>query len=144
MGRYTRGFSLIELLMVTTAIAILAGLAFPAYMDYTQRARRSDAMTALLRVQQAEEKWRANNPQYSADLTELGFTANGSGDFASPDGYYLLNVDAADAGSYRATATPDASGPQAGDSDCGTFAVNQDGAIIDDGSYAGASCWKKH
>ena len=59
-----RGFTLIELMIVVMVVAILSAIAMPAYTDYVRRARRSDALEELLRLQQAEEKWRANNSTY--------------------------------------------------------------------------------
>jgi len=43
-----RGFTLIELLVAMAALAILAAIALPAYLEQVARARRADVQAALL------------------------------------------------------------------------------------------------
>ena len=45
MKRVSKGFTLIELMIVIAIIAILLALAIPAYQDYTIRAQVSEGMT---------------------------------------------------------------------------------------------------
>ena len=45
IARASRGFTLIELMIVVAIIAILAALALPAYQDYVIRARVSEGLT---------------------------------------------------------------------------------------------------
>ena len=129
-----KGFTLLELLVVLSIIAVLAALALPGYSAALQQGRRGDAIAALLRLQLAQEHWRAHHAQY-ASLADLGLGS------LSSDGHYQLTITVHDAAGYHASATPVAGGPQAGDA-CGTFAVHQDGPDHGTG-YADARCWKR-
>lgn len=142
MLKRTAGFTLIELMIVVVVIGILASIAVPAYQGFLERSRRSDAITALLNVQMAQEKFRANCTQYAED-----FGGGGCGALeldmstTSQEGHYSLDIDAAntDATGFVVEAAPLAGGAQAND-DCGTFAINQDGPDYS-GAYADSGCW---
>ncbi len=69
MKQRQRGVTLIELLTVMVVMAIIASIAIPSYRRYLLRAQRTDAKTALLQVQTAEEKFLLQNNTYTADVT---------------------------------------------------------------------------
>ena len=95
------GFSLVELLVVVVIAAILGMVAIPSYRQYTIRAQRTEAKTALLRLAANQERFYLQNNTYSADLTALGFPLG-----ISENGVYTLNIPAADTNTYQATAVP--------------------------------------
>lgn len=129
------GFTLLDVLIAVAIVAILASLALPNFREALQRGRRVDAITSLLDVQVAQERWRANHPAY-ASLTELGWTES-----ASTEGYYRLRVVQVSAGSFVATAQPQSDGPQQ-DDECGVFAIDQRGPVLAT-EYADDACWRR-
>jgi type IV pilus assembly protein PilE len=104
-----RGFSLIETMIALVVVSVLAGLAYPSFLQLLRKARRGDAIVALLDVQQAQERWRANAPSYGT-LEELGIAATTDG------GAYRLSIAVHDPVSYAASA--EAVGKQASDTAC--------------------------
>lgn len=104
-----RGFTLIELLAVLALAALLAAVAYPAYHGVVHKTRRAEALAALLQLQLAQERHRANHASYGA-LADLGLAA------VSPQGHYTLAVVAANASGYQLLAS--AQGLQQGDVAC--------------------------
>jgi type IV pilus assembly protein PilE len=68
LSLHVHGFTLIELMIVVAIIAIIAAVALPAYFDSVRKTRRSEAVSTVSAIQQAQERWRANQPQYAAVL----------------------------------------------------------------------------
>jgi len=74
-----RGFTIIELLIVIAIIAILAAIALPAYNDYTQRAKITEAFSALSDFRVRMEQFYQDNRRYDgAGLGNCGATAPNS------------------------------------------------------------------
>ena len=128
------GFTLLELMIAVTIIGILAAIAYPSYTEYVIRSKRADAKAALLKVQLAEEKWRANHTSYTSELGNTGLKLG----TASPGGYYTIAISVADASNYTATAVPTFT-----DAKCGTLGINQTGTKTETGSDTAANCWGK-
>ena len=132
--RYNPAFSLLELLISLAIVAILATITVPSFSGLVAKSRRSDAMAALAQVQLAQERWRAGNPRYTQDIEALGWSSP-----ESPDGYYRLRVEQADAVAFLALAQP--AGVQKSDR-CGVFAIGVDGPDHRE-AYAGRDCWRR-
>jgi len=138
---FPRGITLFELLVVVVVVGIVAAFAIPAYRHHTLRVNRTEAMTALLQLQSAEESWFLRHGAYTASVEApppagLGLIVNTSNKYA------LSVALAADGQSYIATATPTASGGQDGDHECLAFSIDARGRRAVSGTAEVQRCWK--
>ena len=63
--RSTRGFTIIEVMIVVAIIAILASVAIPSYTDYIRRGKIQEASSALLAQRVKMEQFFQDNRQYT-------------------------------------------------------------------------------
>ena len=77
----TRGFTLLELLMVVIIIAILASIALPQYFKTVERSRGSEALQILATIRGAEQRYKAQSPTnvYTLALTDIDVEVPGVG-----------------------------------------------------------------
>lgn len=117
-----RGLTLVELMIVVLIAGILAMVGLPSYRGYMQRAQRTEAKDALVRLANNQERFYLQNNTYSADVAALGF----NGGF-SDEGNYVIAVTAADRQGFTATATPAAGSGMAADTECSSFTIDSTG-----------------
>ncbi len=122
MNRSQNGFTLIEMMIVVAIIGILAAIAIPNYSEYVKKSRRTDGVTAISTVQQAQEKWRANNVSYSENFGTAGLNLVTSGatvtTFPSSENFYDLVVTTGTATGTGYTLVATAKGKQTSDTNC--------------------------
>jgi type IV pilus assembly protein PilE len=69
MRRRAGGFTLIELMVVVTIIAILAAIAFPSYRQYVIRGHRSAAQSQMMDIANREQQFLLMNRTYADKAT---------------------------------------------------------------------------
>jgi type IV pilus assembly protein PilE len=129
-----RGVTLMELMIVVVVIGILTAIAYPSYRQYAAKAKRNEAKSALLQIATLQERFYLQNATYTTDMTKLGFPV--SDNFLTDSESYIVDVTAASASAFSATATY-----QKGDAEadkCATFSIDGAGAKT---STPNDDCW---
>ena len=70
----SRGFTLIELMIVLAVVAILAAIAYPSYQDSVRKSRRADAKAVLLEAAQWMERFYTLNNRYDQNRAGTAVT----------------------------------------------------------------------
>jgi type IV pilus assembly protein PilE len=107
--RANAGFTLIETVIAMAVAAVMSSIAVPALQGHVHKARRADGLVALMSLQLAQERWRANAAAYGS-LAEIGASP------VSPQRHYLIEVIDPSATGFAALAS--ATGVQAADRAC--------------------------
>lgn len=132
----TRGFTLIELVIVVAIIAILAAIALPSYQDSVRKSRRGQAKADLLELVQMLER------AYTTDRSYARYDPLPSPFDQSPhvgEARYAIAIGNVTATTYTLTATP--LGSQVNDTRCGELTIDHLGRKTEGGSGDVADCW---
>lgn len=132
----SRGFTLVELCVVLALAGLLAAMAWPSWQSQLQRGYRADAVTALMRVQLAQESHRAHHGLYAAQLNVLV----GAAAPVSVQGLYDIEL-AGGGDRYEAHARARTGSAVASDSSCAVLSLRVRDGLTD---YApSARCWNR-
>ena len=84
MKRVSKGFTLIELMIVIAIIAILLALALPAYKDYTIRAKVGEGLSVAASAKlAASETCQSEDTTYVVSNTSIGYNWNTASDYVA-------------------------------------------------------------
>jgi len=123
--RKRSGFTLIELMVALTVVALLAAVAYPAYQDQMRKGRRAAAQAFLMDIASRQQQYLLDARTFAIGdgaIAALSLTVPSE---VSP--FYTVTVTPAVATvppTYQIVATPIASSAQSPD---GVLAINQDG-----------------
>ncbi|HOW51554.1 MAG TPA: prepilin-type N-terminal cleavage/methylation domain-containing protein [bacterium] len=90
----TRGFTLLEIMMVILIMSIMAAIAMPMYADYTAKSRTAEVPMVLKSLGQSQISFYEVAGHYARELATLGWKTNN--DLASPNesygSFYIFSV----------------------------------------------------
>ena len=125
----SKGFTLIELMIVIAIIAILLSIALPSYQDSVRKSRRATAQSDLLVLVNFMEKRFTEDNAYPTANGDLPFSASPQ----SGTEFYDLSFSASSASTFTLQAVP--KNGQGADS-CGTVTISHTGLKL-----PAANCW---
>lgn len=132
--KQSRGFTLVEVMIVVAIVGILASIAYPNYQEFLRSARRADAQAALVELSQfMERRYTASGSYGNATCSNVTLPFSS----APKDGnttFYNLNLQSCNASDYTLRAVP--TGAQSSDR-CGTLTLASSGVK----GAGGTNCW---
>ena len=131
----TRGFTLIEVLIVVAIVAILSAIALPSYREHIIKTRRATAIGCLSELSLYMERYHTTELKY--DGVALPVTACQT----DLQNFYTFAFPAGEptATTFIIEATP--TGSQEADTRCATLGINATGVKTISGTATVAACW---
>lgn len=145
--KHSKGFTLIELMVVIAIVGILAAIAIPAYSEQARKSRRGEAVSAIGEIQLRQERWRADQATYGNTTAASAAAGNLFGSVANVTAYnstltgYDISITGNSGTAYTITATR--KGDMASDPKCGNFTLSYSAGTSTKGVSSGDVdyCW---
>ncbi len=139
----SRGFTLIELMIVIVVVSIITAMATVSYQNSIRKARRGDAKAALMELAQLMERNYTEANRFDKDAANADY--NLPFDTSPKDGtraYYTITLPTLTSQTFMLQAAPVA--PQTKDTLCMTLRLDNTGTkSISGGSGTAAECWAR-
>jgi type IV pilus assembly protein PilE len=127
--RESQGFTLLEVMIVTVIVAVLAAIALPAYTAQMRKSARAEAQSTLTDAASRQQQFMVDRRRYAGSLGTLGVSP--PADLAAK---YAFTVVAVDGPPPMFTITAQAVGGQGHDT-CPTLTIDSAG------SRTPTECW---
>ena len=134
MIKKTRGFTLIELMIVLAVLSIIVAVGYPSYLEQVKKSRRAEGMGQLLELADRMERAYSDQGTYPTNVSEV-YVATTDG------GLYTLSIVTANNISFIVSAAPASEKGQNTDK-CQTFTLTSLGEKSVTNSSLTDYCWK--
>lgn len=118
----TRGFTLLEIMIVVVVVGVLAAIALPSYEIQMRKSRRASAQSHLMDIAARQQQFLLDQRQFATSVSALNMTTP-----ADVSSYYTITVtpdNTATPPTFSASAAP--TGSQASDP-AGTLGITDAG-----------------
>ena len=142
----TRGFTLIEVMVVVAIIGILAAIAYPSYAEYVRRSQRAEVLRVMTEANQFMKRYYGAQDSYEGAVLPAGLSRSPA------TGALAYNIELIEAGAAVGAATEASTytlrATRAGsmaDDRCGDLSINQAGTLTQTNYAAGmtlADCFR--
>ncbi|MES2878896.1 MAG: type IV pilin protein [Pseudomonadota bacterium] len=146
----TRGFTLIELMIVVAIVALLASVAYPAYTSAILKGKRAEGRAALTELMQQQERYMTQRNTYLEFTNTTGITNPSSasttfktfsGDSLAKASYYLKSSKCDSTIAITECVMVEAV-PVKNDPEAGTLQILSTGVRTCNGGSNSSVCWK--
>lgn len=132
----SRGFTMIELLIVLAIVGILVAVAYPSMQDSMRKSRRANARALLMEIATLQERYFTLNNTYADTFAKLGYSTTP----VTVDKAYTASLVPPGGGgtasmSYRASLNTGFTDPA-----CGNLTLDNSGQRTASGTL-GSACW---
>ncbi len=123
-----KGFTLLEVLIVLVIIAVMAGLAAPAYVAGAEKSRKMEAIQMLGTFRSAQQRYYTGHSEYASSFSVLDFDPTVAFTGNVPHYTYTMSGGGAASTTYTGTATRNST-ERPSSVGAYTVTITQDGVI---------------